>query len=195
MRRAITSTLLRSPTRGSSTANSSPLSRETMSVARRQLWMRRAVPAQDLVADPVTNRVVDRLEVVEVEEQQGQIGAGVHVALQLQLEGAPVGHPGQGVDAGHPLDLGVAPGQLGPGSVEVDGHHHQGRGQDRGAGDDQARGCRPSGEGPVGEDGDHPEGHRREVAARAIATANRSAAAPTDGDAGVSEAGGCLDIE
>ena len=33
------------------------------------------------------------------------------------------------------------------------------------------------------------------VAARAIATANRSAAAPTDGDAGVSEAGGCLDIE
>ena len=117
-------------------------------------------PAQDLVADPVPDRVVDRLEVVEVDEQQGQIGAGVHVALQLQLEGAPVGHLGEAVDAGQPLDLRVTLGQLGAGSTEVDGHHHQRRGQDRGAGDHQADGCRSPGEGPVGEDGDRPQGNR-----------------------------------
>ncbi len=117
--------------------------------------------AQDLVAHTVPHRVVDGLEVVEVEEEEGEIGAGADVPLQLTLEGAPVGDPGQSVDARHVLDLGVALHQLGPGPVEMDGHHQQGGTQDRDAGDHQAAGDR-SAPGPARDHRPHPEGHRRE---------------------------------
>ena len=137
---------------------------------------------QDLVADAVPHRVVDGLEVVEVEEEEGEIGAGADVPLQLTLEGAPVGDPGQSVDARHVLDLGVALHQLGPGPVEMDGHHQQSGTQDRDAGDHQAAAER-SAPGPAGGHRHHPDGQRRE---------GRRQRHP-DGEAQLPQAGGTRD--
>ena len=101
--------------------------------------------AKNLVADAVTDRVVDGLEVVEIEQKQAHRGSRPDVALQLALEGAPVGHPGQAIDARHVLDLDLAARQIDPGSVEVKAHHHKSDGQDRGSRDHQAGRNRTSG--------------------------------------------------
>ena len=117
---------------------------------------------QDLVADVVAHRVVDRLETVEVEEHERQLRAGLGVALQLPLEGSPVGEPGERVDTGHVRDLGVARGQLGPRPVEVEAHHHQRGGEDRRPGGDQGRRGRGAGQRVPRHDGDDAQGDGRQ---------------------------------
>ena len=74
--------------------------------------------AQDVVPGQVAVLVVDRLEVVEVEQQAGQRGAGAARAGDLlahaQVQRAVVEQPGQGVgdrgEAGVLVGLGVAAG-------------------------------------------------------------------------------------
>ena len=60
----------RAPPSGSSTANSSPPSRASMSVGAERSRSTWATPHDQLVAGAVAERVVDVLEVVEVEHQQ-----------------------------------------------------------------------------------------------------------------------------
>ena len=64
---------------------------------------------QVLVARLVSLRVVQVLEVVQVEEQRGALaavaGRELQVALQLVVEAAPVRQPGQRVVVGEVLDL------------------------------------------------------------------------------------------
>jgi hypothetical protein len=77
---------------------------------------------QDLVARGVAEAVVDRLEVVQVEQEQGRGGPGRRKLGQGLAEAPgerdPVVEPGQGVDAGPPDQLG---GQLGPVEGQGDG--------------------------------------------------------------------------
>ena len=74
---------------------------------------------EELVAGVVPERVVDLLEVVEVEQQQGAgrtvPAAPVEVALELALEAAPVGQPGEHVvvgEVGEPVEVAAAVGDV-----------------------------------------------------------------------------------
>ena len=93
---------------GSTTANSSPPSRASVSCSRRTLGRRLARKAQQLVAELVAQRVVDALEIVQV---QAQHGGGAAVAGRVQrlqhlfAEQPPVGHAGQRVVVGHVAHL------------------------------------------------------------------------------------------
>ncbi len=83
----------------SSTPNSSPPSRAAMSVARSSVLQALADLAQQLVARVVAERVVELLEVVEVEQQQrharvARAGRDQAVA-QAPQEVPPVGHRGE----------------------------------------------------------------------------------------------------
>src|SRR5262249_6801558 len=79
-------------------------------VARAQLT---AEPARDrlqqLVAGVVTHRVVDALESVEIDEQQGDLSADlrgmVELALEMLDDEPPVRKPGQAVEIGEAPDV------------------------------------------------------------------------------------------
>jgi hypothetical protein len=92
-----------------------------------------AEPAQDLVAGGVPVAVVDLLEVVEIEDREGQrlveAPGEAQVVLQQLRRPAPVGHAGEAVG------LGQAAEQLHPLQAVGDPGHHrsQGVGQERGA--------------------------------------------------------------
>ena len=58
--------------------------------------------AEQLVAGAVPERVVDDLEAVEVQEQQGQLPALHEQVLELLGERGPVGQPGERVGQRHP---------------------------------------------------------------------------------------------
>ena len=94
------------------TANSSPPIRARVSVERRIEWARSAASMQDRVADRVAVAVVHSLEVVEVEDQQGEWavvgvaaaaagpGAGVELTVEGGVEDAAVADAGQRVAVG-----------------------------------------------------------------------------------------------
>ena len=84
----------------SRTANSSPPSRAAVSTGRRVPPSRCADGHQQLVARPVPQAVVDRLEVVEIQEQDGQRrlaqpAGAIERVLDPIGEERPVGEPGQ----------------------------------------------------------------------------------------------------
>ena len=83
---------------------------------------------EHLVAAGVPERVVDQLEPVEVDEQDGQVGAALHrhqqLPLELVVEEGPVAQPGQRVVVGQPVELGL--GRLPVGHVGERADHHGG---------------------------------------------------------------------
>ena len=85
-------------------ANSSPPRRATVSVSRTQRCSRRADLAQQRVAGVVAERVVDVLEVIEVEQQQPDLVAGAARAgergVEPVVEQRPVGQAGEAVVVG-----------------------------------------------------------------------------------------------
>ena len=94
---------------GSSTANSSPPRRADRVGPAQALEQHAGDPDDQLVAGVVAERVVDRLEVVDVEHQQRAAGAVARdlreVAADLELEAAAVEQAGQRVVVGHVLQL------------------------------------------------------------------------------------------
>ena len=93
-------------------ANSSPPMRATVSTSRTQALSRAATCLQQQIARGMAEGVVDVLEAVEVEQQQGRhvapaADAGDRLLEPLEQQD-PVGQPGQGVVHGE--ILGPAPG-------------------------------------------------------------------------------------
>ncbi len=90
-----------SSTSSTSTANSSPPSRASVSDGRTCWLIRSATRRDELVAGRVAERVVDHLEVVEVDQQQRHSAAAALVAghrvLDPVAEQRPVGQAGQRV--------------------------------------------------------------------------------------------------
>ena len=83
------------PERSSSrTANSSPPSRAAVSWARRQVASRLRGRAQQLVADRVAEAVVDRLEVVEIDEDHRELTAAGAWRARAPASGDPRTAPG-----------------------------------------------------------------------------------------------------
>ena len=96
-------------TPSSRTANSSPPKRATVSAARTQRAQPLGDRDQQLVADRVAERVVDGLEVVEVDEQHRDASAGAWRAPPRPGRGtAAVGQAGQRVVVGLVLELAPA---------------------------------------------------------------------------------------
>ena len=89
---------------GISTANSSPPIRNARSDRRRCAPEQLADLGQGLVADGVAGRVVDELEIVEVDEhERDQVPVApdsVQLAIELFLERPVVAQPGERVDEG-----------------------------------------------------------------------------------------------
>ena len=85
-------------------ANSSPPTRKDRSTLRKPALDQRAEVGQRLVAEGVALGVVDRLEVVEVDQHQRHRRAialrGVDLAIELLLEGPMVAEPGQRIGQG-----------------------------------------------------------------------------------------------
>ncbi len=81
---------------------------------------------QDLVAAHMAEGVVDQLEVVQVDEEDGQVGAPLHgnqqLALELVVEQRAVAQAGEGVVVGQPVQLGF--GRLAIGDVGERADHH-----------------------------------------------------------------------
>ena len=104
------------------TANSSPPNRATVSLARIGAPQPLADPDHQLVPDRVPEGVVHRLEVVEVDEQQGQRAQVPPVLLQGMGhpvgEQRSVGQPGQLVGERLPLEITFAVLQV-PGQRDV----------------------------------------------------------------------------
>ena len=97
-----------SPAPGSTSANSSPPSRVGTSASRAAGAQHLGEAAQDVVAGVVAERVVDALEVVEVDHQQRQLAARaelVEVPVDRELEAAAVAQPGQRIVGGEVLEL------------------------------------------------------------------------------------------
>ncbi len=94
---------------GSRIANSSPPSRATASELRRRVAQEVGDGHDQLVAGLVPERVVDCLEVVEVEhEQRAAVPVAIDVcdvALELRLEPAPVQQAGERIVVGHVAQL------------------------------------------------------------------------------------------
>ena len=99
----------RSPVSGRRIANSSPPSRASESDSRRRSPRTSGDLLQHLVAGEVAEGVVDRLEVVDVDQQQRPgrhlAARARHLGLDLLLETAPVPQPGQRVLLGESLQL------------------------------------------------------------------------------------------
>ena len=107
--------------RCTSTANSSPPRRATTSSLRTERTSRDGDAAQQLVADRVAERVVDALEVVEVDEHHGDLVRAARLerlAHALGEQGA-VGEPGQRVVVGLMGELVLQVAQLGDGLLEA----------------------------------------------------------------------------
>ena len=66
---------------------------------------------EERIADRMALRIVHRLEVVEIEAEQGEAGAALgellRRLLELVREGGAVRQPGQGIVQGHAPDLGI----------------------------------------------------------------------------------------
>ena len=92
-----------------SSANSSPPSRAAVSDSRTSAVSRAGGGHQQLVADAVAHRVVDDLEVVQVDEQHAgdpsRPPGGGDLLRDPVLEQQPVGQPGQRVVEGPVLQL------------------------------------------------------------------------------------------
>ena len=153
-----------SATVGSSSANSSPPRRAQRRARGRGIGQPRRDGSQELVAAEVPERVVDLLEVVEVEQQQADLSAPPWLG-QDRVVGAvakehPVGQPGEGVVAGEVLVVLLLPAQ------------HAGLVSERSPG--------PEGEGErnreAGDQDDPADGHRCRDAQRAL----RRAGGPDD---------------
>ena len=106
---------LRDPDR--TTANSSPPSRAQVSISRMHAVIRLATAIEQIVAGEVAERIVDVLEVVEIDQQQGhrlrasaRLGDGV---LQAVVQQDPIGQAGQRVVVRHVMDLLFGPLALG----------------------------------------------------------------------------------
>ena len=115
------SSMLAMPTRN--TTNSSPPKRATVSVARTMRRSRSATEVSSAVADRMAERIVDLLELVEIDEQHGAAVERARRAqrvLELVVEEGAVRQAGDGVEARHVVDLGL--GGLALGDV-LDDHH------------------------------------------------------------------------
>ena len=89
-------------------ANSSPPSRATVSPSRTHSLQAPRHRLQQVVADRMTERVVDVLEVVEIEAQHGDLLVALHAAqslLQLLPEQHAVRQVGQRIVPRHVRDL------------------------------------------------------------------------------------------
>jgi len=118
---------------------------------------------EDHVADRVAGGVVDHLEAIEVDEQQGGGATGVHRRQTVQ-EGGPVGEAGEGVEVHLRGQQGL--GRFGrPPGADLrpygHGHAHGDQGHHEGGGDLEDRGVHPAGERHGGGGGD-PGGGERE---------------------------------
>ena len=107
--------------RRTSTANSSPPRRATTSLVADGAHQPGGDAAQQLVADRVAERVVDALEVVEVDEHHGDLAGGARLErlAHLLAEQRAVGEPGQRVVVGLVLELVLQVAQLGDGLLEA----------------------------------------------------------------------------
>ena len=113
-RRSASATASSSPlTRSSRIVNSSPPWRAAMSSARMVAPRRSRDLDEEAVARRVSERVVDDLEVVDVEEQDGDAGpasAGpIQGPIEVLAEEGPVGEPGQRVVEGVVEELRLQP--------------------------------------------------------------------------------------
>ena len=101
---------------GSSTANSSPPTRATSSAPGTPPFRRGPISCSKPVAGLVAERVVELLEVVEVDQQQRQLGLrlarSLRGVLQAREQPAPVRQPRQRVVIGVVLTLGGELAQL-----------------------------------------------------------------------------------
>ena len=115
------SSMLAMPARN--TTNSSPPKRATVSVGRTMRAQPVGDRGQQPVADRMAERVVDLLELVEIDEQHGAAVERARRAqrvLELVVEEGAVRQAGHGVEARHVVDLGL--GGLALGDV-LDDHH------------------------------------------------------------------------
>ena len=111
-----------------STTNSSPENRLTTSPAADGRLEPLGQGEQDLVAAGVAEGVVDQLELVQVDEEDGEVGTPLHrheeLALELVVEERAVAEAGERVVVGQPVELGL--GRLAVGDVGERAHDHGG---------------------------------------------------------------------